>query len=186
MSTQQAGGSLSATPPTNIYETSVSADRNGKTLAAKAKDIKIATSDLFINDTNKRNADEMAYILFEALGAQEMASIVRSDNVNPSLLESEKSAYSPIKNLSEISSRYNPKNIIALQDTDISYFSQFPILFSTYVPRYGNGPGGSIVYVDDNTGDIIIDTIGTTDVQVVEVEIFSIEEVIDDTIYLEE
>lgn len=184
MSTQQAGGSVSATPPTNAYAASVSGNRDGKTAANDG--FKIATYDLFINDTNRKNADDMAYILFEALGAQEMASMVRSDNVNPSLLEAEKSAYSPIKNLSEISSKYNPNNIVALQDTDLSYFSQFPILFSRYVPRYGNGPGGSIVYVDSKTGDILIDTIGTTDVQVVEVEIFSIEEVIDDTIYLEE
>lgn len=183
MTTQQSSGQVSSTPPTNIYASSVVTDRG---FTASKKGIKIATTDLFINDTNKRDADDMAYLLFEALGSQELASIVRSDNVNPSLLESEKSAYTPIKNLSEISARYNPKNIIALQNTDVSYFSQFPILFSSYVPRYGNGPGGAIVYVDDKTGDIIIDTIGTTDVQVVEVEIFSIEEVIDDTIYLEE
>ena len=150
------------------------------------KDVKIATKDLFINDTNKAQADDMAYLLFEQIGSQEMASIVRNDNVNSSLLETGRPANSLVSNLSEISAKYNPKNIISLQGTDVGYFSEFPIDLNVHIPNYGNGPSGAIVYVDDKTGDIFIDTINLIDIQSVEVEIMSIEEVIDDTIYLEE
>jgi hypothetical protein len=153
---------------------------------SQSKPVKIATQDLFINDTKQKDADEMAYLLFESFSGAELSTISRTDNVNPAIGSSEGSAYSPISNLSRISAEYNPLNIVSLQGADVNYFNQFPIDLNEYIPAYGNGPSGAIVYADEKTGDIYIDTINVTDVQRVEVEILTISEVIDDTIYMEE
>jgi hypothetical protein len=149
------------------------------------KDVKIATADLFINDTKAKDADDMAYMLFQSIGGQELSTIVRSDNVNSSIGSVEGVAYSPVSDLATISTLYNPKTIVALQGTDVEYFNDFPIDINYHTPKYGKGPNGANIYVDDKTGDLYIDTINLTEVQSVEIEIFTIEEVIDDTIYVE-
>jgi hypothetical protein len=167
---------VTAIPPYNIAT-------GGK---SQSKTIKIATQDLFINDTKQKDADEMAYLLFESFSGAELSTISRNDNINPAIGSSEGSAYSPIQNLSKISAAYNPLNIVSLQGADVNYFNQFAIDLNDYIPRYGNGANGAIVYADEDTGDIYIDTINVTDIQRVEIEILSIPEVIDDTIYMEE
>ena len=167
---------VTAVPPYNIAT-------GGK---SQKTPVKIATQDLFINDTKQKDADEMAYLLFESFSGAELSTISRNDNVNPAIGSSEGSAYSPIQNLSKISAAYNPLNIVSLQGADVNYFNQFAIDLNDYIPRYGNGANGAIVYADEDTGDIYIDTINVTDIQRVEIEILSIPEVIDDTIYMEE
>lgn len=163
----------------------VPAGADKKAYAAK-REIKIATQDLFINTGRSKSADTMADMLFSELGAQELSQVVRADNVNPALSESGIAAYSPIKDLSNFAEEYSPQNIVKLEGTDVNYFNDFPISLSYHIPDVGNGPNGTTIYIEEN-GDLAIDLVNIIDdIHYVEVEIFTVEEVIDDTIYVED
>jgi hypothetical protein len=79
--------------------------------------------------------------------------------------------------------QYNPQNILALQDTDFNYFKKFPINFSSKVPICGTGPDCSIVYLESETGNLIINVVNVARDEQVEVSIISDGVVLDDTIY---
>ena len=108
----------------------------------------------------------MADLLFENIGGQELINIARNDTVNGQPI-----IYQPIKNLSTIQQQYNPNNIVSLQATSDKYFQNFSIKFDTKVPNVGNGPNGEHVYIDPQTGDLIIEAINIEDGEQVQVEI---------------
>lgn len=110
----------------------------------------------------------MADLLFENIGGQELINIARNDTVNGQPI-----IYQPIKNLSTIQQQYNPNNIVSLQATSDKYFQNFSIKFDTKVPNVGNGPNGDHVYIDTQTGDLIIEVINIEDGEQVQVEITS-------------
>lgn len=171
-------GNVSSTPPAPIKDL--------KTGISAKHDVKIATRELFINDTNRKSADSMASMLFDQIGAEELASVSNQNNVNPNFINSEKPSYSPVKDLYSIASKYNSQNIISLQGKDVNYFKQFPISFWDHVPNFGEGPNGAIVYIDSDNS-LTIEAKGIIDgMYYIEAEIFSVEEVIDDTIYMED
>lgn len=180
-----ASGNVSATPPAptqsipGLYQDL----KRGK---STSHGIVIATRELFINDTNPKNADAMASMLFDQIGAEELASVATQNNINPNFVNSEKPSYSPVKDLYSIASKYNSQNIVALQGKDVEYFKQFPISIWDHIPAFGGGPNGSVVYMDlDNS--LTIEAVNILDgIYYIEAEIFSIGEVIDDTIYMED
>lgn len=143
------------------------------------EDVSPATSDLilFKNDTLPDNI--MTDLIFENIGGQELINITRSDLVNGQNI-----LYQPIKNLSSLYFQYNPQNILGLQDIDSNYFKQFPINFSSKTPECGTGPDCSIVYIDQETGNLIINVINLAKDEQVEVSIISEGVVLDDTIYV--
>ena len=108
----------------------------------------------------------MADLLFENIGGQELINIARNDTVNGQAV-----IYQPIKNLSTFQQLYNPYNIVSLQSTSDKYFQNFSIKFDTKVPDVGNGPNGEHVYIDPETGDLVIEAINIEDGEQIQVEI---------------
>jgi hypothetical protein len=108
----------------------------------------------------------MADLVFENIGGQELINIARNDIIN-----GQKVSYSPIKNLTSIQQQYNPNNIVSLQSTSDKYFANFSIKLDEKIPNVGNGPNGSNIYIEQSTGDLIIETINTTTDEQVDIQI---------------
>jgi hypothetical protein len=108
----------------------------------------------------------MADLIFENIGGQELLNIARNDIVNGQQI-----SYSPIKNLSSIQQQYNPNNIVSLQSTSDKYFANFSIKFEEKVPNAGSGPNGQNVYIDQSTGDLIIESVNIASDEQIDVQI---------------
>ena len=89
----------------------------------------------------------MVDLLFEDIGGEELLTIARSDTVN-----GQDVSYQPFKNLGIIQQQYNPNNIIKLQQTSETFFSNFPIQLNSKIPTTGYGLNGKTVYL--NTSDL--------------------------------
>jgi hypothetical protein len=87
--------------------------------------------------------------------------------------------YRPIKNLSALSIQYSPQNLLSLQNPSNAYFNNFPIKFEERVP---DGNEDDIVYVDQQTGDLIINVINMEPDEQIEVQVLTSGEVLDGTI----
>ena len=87
------------------------------------------------------------------------------------IINGQQVSYTPIKNLGLIQQMYNPNNILRLQATSEKYFNNFSIKFEEKVPLVGNGPNGSNVYIDQATGDLIIEGVNINKDELFEVEI---------------
>lgn len=140
--------------------------------------IKAATPEIILFDDESTPIEVMTDLIFENIGGQELINIVRTD-----IISGQNVTYQPIKNLTNLYFQYNPQNILALQDTDSNYFKKFPINFSSKVPTCGTGPNCSIVYIDEQTGDLIINAVNMARDEQVEISIVSDGVVLDDTIY---
>jgi alpha-L-arabinofuranosidase len=107
----------------------------------------------------------MTDLIFENIGGQELINITRSDIVNGQQI-----SYQPIKNLSSIQQRYNPNNILSLQQTADKYFAGFSIKLEDKIPEQGNGVNGQNVYFNDS-GDLIIEFININNDEQIETQI---------------
>ncbi len=139
---------------------------------------KIASPDLIIIKDETLPIDTMTDLVFENIGGHELINISRHD-----LLNGIDVLYQPIRNLSTIYLQYNPENILKLQDTTQSYFKNFPIQYSNKIPDVGTGKNGETVYIETETGDLIINVINLAKGEQVEVQILAQGSVFDDTIY---
>ena len=108
----------------------------------------------------------MADIIFENIGGQELINIARNDTVNGQSI-----LYQPIKNLTAVQQQYNPNNIVSLQATSDKYFQNFSIKFDQKVPTPGTGPGGAHVYIDPETGELVVEAINLEQDEQIEVQI---------------
>ena len=142
--------------------------------------VRIADPDVIAFDTESLPVDVMTDLIFENIGGQEIINVSRNDLVN-----GQNVIYRPIKNLEEIYVRYNPRNILALQEASDDIFNSFPIKFVNHVPEEGNGPNGSYVYVDPNTGNLIIEVVRLEREEQVDVQVVNTVTSFDDTIYIE-
>lgn len=142
--------------------------------------VKIATPDIMLVTNDSLPVELMSDLIFEDIGGQEIINMVRGDMVN-----GQKIIYAPVKNLSDINSQYNSKNIINLQNTSDSYFKNFPIKLETHVPLIGTGPAPEypIVYLDDANGNLVINVVNMAPDDQVEVQIVARGTVLNDTIY---
>jgi hypothetical protein len=137
--------------------------------------IKPATPDLFT--TSK--VDDIGILedlLFESVAGQELLNFSRYDTVN-----GQNVAYRPIKNVSSLAIQYSPQNLLSLQNPSTAYFNNFPIKLETKVPT--TGELSDIIYIESETGDLIINCINMDADEQVEVEILTSGSVLDDTIY---
>lgn len=120
----------------------------------------------------------MTDLIFEDIGGQELINISRNDMLNGQSI-----LYTPIKNLTSIYLQYNPQNILSLQDYASTYFKNFPIRLELKVPNAGTGPNGEIIYLEEDTGDLVINVINLDPNEQVEVEMVTSASVLNDTIY---
>ena len=155
-STNFITGSIVATPPTPNLPVTVS---------PPPPPVKTATLDIILFDEENIPTDGMFDQIFENIGGQELISITRSDIVN-----GQKISYQPIKNLSAIQQRYNPNNILSLQQTADKFFAGFSIKLEDKIPETGNGTNGENVYLNA-TGDLIIEFINVNPDEQIETQI---------------
>ena len=127
--------------------------------------VKTATLDIILFDEEATTVDTMADLIFENIGGQELINITRSDIVN-----GQKISYQPIKNLSSIQQRYNPNNILSLQQTSDKYFSGFPIKLEEKIPIQGGGQNSTNVYMD-SLGNLIIEFVNIGNDEQIEAQI---------------
>lgn len=140
--------------------------------------IKIATPDILIIEEDIVPIEVMSDLLFEDIGAEELINIARHDIVN-----GQNVIYQPIKNLTGIYLQYNPQNVLSLQNTADKFFKNFSIKFENKIPDVGNGPNGEIIYIDQATGNLIINVINLADDEQVEVQMLGSGSLFSDTIY---
>lgn len=130
------------------------------------KPTKTAPIDTILFDDQSISPEIMADLVFEDIGGHELLSISRNDIINGQPV-----SYSPIKNLGLVQQRYNPNNILGLQSTSDKYFANFAIKFDEKVPLQGNGINGLNVYIEEATGDLIIETINMNTDEQIEVQV---------------
>jgi hypothetical protein len=140
--------------------------------------VKIATPDLKVFSDELIPIEIMTDLIFEDIGGTELINISRNDLIN-----GQNTLYQPIKNISSIFFQYNPNNILGLQDTSDTIFKNFPIKFSNKVPNFGTGPNGEIVYIEEATGNLIINLVNMEKNEQVDVEILTTGTVFNGTIY---
>jgi hypothetical protein len=149
------------------------------TAAVTTKDaVKIATPDLIIFNDDVMSIEIMTDLIFENIGGHELINIARND-----MLNGQDVIYNPIKNLTSLYLKYNPQNILALQDTSDAYFKNFPIKFENKIPEFGSGPNNETVYLEPNSGNIIINVINLEKDEQVEVQILNNGTILNGTIY---
>lgn len=175
-----------------------------KSVLAKTNDsVKIATPDLIIFDEEAMSIETMTDLIFEDMGAYELANISRHDLVN-----GQNVTYSPIKNLTDLYLQYNPNNVLRLQSSD-SYFKSLSLSIFDHLPVCGTGydispppppadnptyeekdlnkwiktPNCKSVYIDQITGDLVINLINVKQNEQVEVQVLTSGAVFSDTIY---
>ena len=135
---------------------------------------KTAPIDTVLFDDNSMSIEIMTDLIFENIGGHELINIARNDIIN-----GQQVSYTPIKNLGLIQQTYNPNNILRLQATSEKYFGNFSIKFEDKIPLVGNGPNGSNVYIDEDTGDLIIEGVNIN-----KDELFEVEMSLNGTIYI--
>lgn len=127
-------------------------------MAAPDKNIKTAGSDIIVFDDDSIEITLIQDLLFEDIGATELANISRID-----LIDGQDVMYSPIKNLPTIRREFNPNNIIATSYS-MDYFSRFGI---DIIPRGINEP-----YFDDN-GSLVIEIDSVAEDEEIQVQILA-------------
>jgi hypothetical protein len=153
----------------------------------KEQPVKSATPDIILFDQNGIEVEIMADLLFENIGGQELISIARNDIINGQDVINQ-----PIKNINDISLQYSSQNIILSPQNSSSFFNNFPIKFENYLPNIqidepedpANPNKNKIVYLD-NSGNLNIEVINLNPGYQVEVQIMSLGDRLNDTIYVE-
>lgn len=160
--------------------TTQSQGASGNVTTSISAPIKIAQSNLLVNKQDTP-VEALESLFFEDLTGIELIQIARSDMLSGSVnLE-----YQPIKNIANLSMRYSPQNILALQDTDKEYFRRFPIFLSDYLPTdyEGTGPNGANRYIEEGTGNLIVNFKDLDSDLRVEFQLITLNSVVNKTTY---
>lgn len=127
------------------------------------KNVKVASKDIIVFDESDINIELMQDLLFEDIGAIELANMSRYD-----LIDGQEVFYSPIKNLSTIKRRFDPNNIISTATkTKTSYAIDL-------TSRIGSGQYNGItkgVPVLGNDGEILFYIDGLKEKEIVEIQL---------------
>jgi len=119
--------------------------------------VKQADPDIVLFNEEGISPEFLLELLYEDISGTELINISRSD-----IIDGQNVVYSPIKQLSALRRRYNPKNIISLPELSSSFFSRFPI---ELLDR-----GISAPYFD-NDGNLVIEIEDVREDEIVEIEI---------------
>jgi hypothetical protein len=138
---------------------------------------KVATPNQIDVLTDPLDPEVMIELVFQDIGGQELINISRADAINGQNI-----MYSIVKNLKNMMLEYNSNNIIKLHGTSDVYFKNFSIRLEDRIPKYGSGGSGSIVYLDQDSGDVVIDVVNIDDEEQVEIEVINQGGYFDDTI----
>lgn len=133
---------------------------NFKSLLTSTLAIKQAPIDTIVFNNDLISNENMIELLYEDIAGLELANISREDLIN-----GQEVIYSPIANLSSIYKLFNPNNIVSAPSTFSAYFSRFSI---DLILRGMNEP-----YLDENTGDLIIEVDTVLDEEEIHAQITS-------------
>jgi transcriptional regulator CtsR len=147
---------------------------------SRENQVKAATPDLIVKDKNGQPIEYLTDLLYEQIGGQEILSVSRAEIIN-----GQNVTYSPISNLTSISTRYNSQNIYYVDGTWEEYFSNFAIKLENYLPDFGSGPLGQIIYIeqDGETANLVIEFQDVPENIEVEVQTAFTSELFSDIIY---
>jgi hypothetical protein len=167
-----------ATPP--VPQT----NQQSSNLVTKAS-VKIATPqyvDFDENVTNAIGSAELVNLFFEQIAGHELLILSNKNFVNTKNID-----YQPIANISNFKNTYDPKKIIALQDTSDVYFFNFAINLLTRIPDVptDSSTNGTNVYMD-SSGNLVIETKDNESDERVQIEIFSGGIIYNDTLGVDE
>jgi hypothetical protein len=149
--------------------------------AKKQLSTKSATPDVVLIDQESLPVDLMLSLTLEKIGGQELISIARHDTVNGQNI-----LYQPIKNVSDVAISYNPQNMISFPDNSENYFKNFVIKLESHIPQTTNTSPANNVYLDPDTGNIVIENTALKRDYDIEVEMLSSGKIFNDTIYDED
>lgn len=152
--------------------------QNTSQLNSLQKSTKAATPSLIALNNPTLDPEIMIDLVFENIGGQELINVSRNDIIN-----GQEVLHSLIKNLKDLYIQYNPNNIIKLENTSDTYFKNFTIRLESKLPDYGTGPNGEVVYIDQATGDLVINVSSLEPDEQVDVEILDSGEILNGTIY---
>jgi hypothetical protein len=148
------------------------------TSSAANPPVKVATPDLFVFKDEVVPIEVMTDLIFENIGGQELINISRHD-----IISGQSIMYSPIKNMSRLYLQYNPQNILNIQDTSATYFRNYPIKLEASIPSPGSGPDGETVFIDPDTGDLVIEVVNLEPDEQIDVQVLISGTLLDGTIY---
>jgi len=134
--------------------------------APPAPPVKTAPIDTVLFNDDAVPIEVMSDLIFEDIGGHELINIARNDIINGQDI-----SYQPIKNLTSLQQQYNSNNILSVQSTSDKYFSNFSIKLENKTPNVGSGPFGSNVYLEQTTGNIVVDAVNLEADEQIEVEI---------------
>lgn len=154
------------------------ANQPASTPTTQTNSVKVATPDLFVFKDEVIPIEVMTDLIFENIGGQELITISRND-----IISGQSVSYQPIKNISNLYFQYNPQNILNLQDTSATFFKNYPIKLEQSVPDTGTGPEGESVYLDAETGDLVINVVDLEPDEQVDVQILIGGSILSGTIY---
>lgn len=180
-SASQLGASFAnAVPPVPMPQT----EQQSSSLVTKAS-VKIATPQYVNFDENVLNPiteGDMVNLFFEQIAGHELLILSNKNFVNTKNID-----YQPIANISNFKNTYDPKKIIALQDTSDVYFFNFAINLLTRIPDVptDSSTNGTNVYMD-SSGNLVIETKDNEPDERIQIEIFSGGIIYNDTLGVDE
>lgn len=150
---------------------------------ASREPVKNAVPGDILIDDNELPVDLIVKLTLEKIGGIELISLVRHDTVNGQNI-----AYRPIKNVSQLAIEYNSQNLVKMPNSSDSYFKNFPIKLESHMPQTTNVLPPTVAYIDNDTGNVIIDLVNLKADYEIEVQMVFTGKVFDDndTIYEEE
>lgn len=156
-----------AIPPVPTPQT----EQQSSNLVTKAS-VKIATPQYVNFDENVLDPiteDKILNLFFEQVAGHELLILSNKNFVNTKNIE-----YQPIANVSNFKNVYDPKKIIALQDTSDVYFFNFAINLLARIPDVptSSSTNGTNVYIDAE-GNLVIETKDNAPDERVQIEIIS-------------
>lgn len=129
------------------------------------KSVKVAPKDTIVFNESDVNIELMQDLLFEDIGAIELANMSRYD-----LIDGQQVYYSPIKNLSVIKKRFDPNNIIATATKNKTSYA-IDLLSRIGTGTYNGITKGVPVLGDD--GEILFYVDGLKEGEIVEIQLVS-------------
>jgi hypothetical protein len=169
---------ISAKPITSNSISNITVSAAGAT-ASKAKSIKIATSNLFIDSANIPEYKSIEDIVLQTLNPGEILDYSDTNLVVVSGNTSGTNNQSLDSTVTTPST--NPQDLLssgAANNQPSTFYSSIDL----YVPNVGTGPQGEVIYFDQSN-NLIIDTINVREVDEVEIEFWKYETELNDTIY---
>jgi hypothetical protein len=162
----QQGNSQQGATPNSSSPGSSSGSSPSSPSPSSPPPVKSAPIDTVIFSDEAFAEEFLTDVLFEDVVGLELLTLARNDTVN-----GQDVIYQPIKNLGLLQGIYNPSSILGLSQTSASIFASFSIKLNEKIPSTNTSENGKNYYVDEATGDIIVELVNILNDEQVEVQI---------------